>query len=118
MFVKRFDHFSDFSFCLISPCLKVFVDLVSSGWHAGCGVVLTVLSIGIRNVGVMFELDIQNCALEEQCFFHLWLKCRYQSHGKSDYCSVTPALHFITRHFISRLPQCVHQELAHNVLEM
>lgn len=38
VFVKRFDHFSDFSVQLVSLCLKVFVDLVSSDWHAGYGI--------------------------------------------------------------------------------
>lgn len=53
------------------------MDLVASDWRAGYGVALTVPSTRIRNVGAKFELDIQSHALEEVCFFHLWLKCRY-----------------------------------------
>lgn len=75
--------------------------LVNSGWHSGYGVALTVLSIGIRNVGAKFEAGYpEPVLLEEVCFFRLWLKCRYRSHGKSDrgldYCSVTQAFHLLS----------------------
>lgn len=76
------------------------MDLVNSGWCAGYGVALTVFFTGIRNVGAKFELDIQSPCSTKRCFFCLWLKCRYQSYGKSDrgldFCSVTQALHLLS----------------------
>lgn len=39
------------------------MDLVISGWHSGYGVALTVLSIGIRNVGPKFEVGYPESVL-------------------------------------------------------